>query len=252
MIRLLLLSVCLALFAQDVLNNEAIIKLVKSGMSEDLILNVIRQQPGTYALGADQLIELKNGGASEKIIAAMLAKMAGKEAPAASGAASNPAPAAKAALPTAGGPHYKKGSEWFELIDETVDWKNTGLMKNFVSAGIVKKNLKGTVSGPNSRNLLNASNDILLVTPQGVSVSEFVLVPMKSEKGKREFEVGPTNKKSGLAQGAIAFGLQKAGANQYQVILTTPLQPGEYGILLLSAIGSGTGMGQMFTFRMLQ
>jgi len=251
------------LFAQDVLTNESVVKLVKSGMSEELILTVIRQQPGSYSLGADQLVELKTAGVSEKIIAAMLSKVSGKEPAAVAGtapAAASPAGQAAAGpglspgsskVPGDPGAYYQKGKDWLEFIPETVDWKTSGSMKNFVSAGIVKKDLKGSVTGPNSRNILAAGTEILLVPPQGVSVNEFVLVPMKVVKGRREFAVGPTNKKSGLAAGAIGFGLEKAGVNQYRVVLTSPLAPGEYGILLLSAVGSGTGMSNLFTFRLL-
>ena len=47
---------------QEPLNNEGIIKLVKAGMSEELIVNVIRQQPGIYLLGATELVALKEAG----------------------------------------------------------------------------------------------------------------------------------------------------------------------------------------------
>ena len=77
----LLLSVTLALFCQEAINNEGIIKLVKSGMSEDLILNVIRQRPGNYTVGANELVSLKDNGVSEKVIAAMLDKAKPEGAP---------------------------------------------------------------------------------------------------------------------------------------------------------------------------
>lgn len=246
--RMLFLLALGVLLAQDVFNNESVIKLVKSGMSEELILNVIRQQPATFGLGADQLIELRNAGVSEKIIAAMLAKGSGKDAPPPPGA---PAAAAAKAGPTEAGVYYRKGGEWLELIAETVDWKSTGVMKNFVSAGIVKKDMKGSLAGLNSRNLLTAANEIVIIPPSGVPVNEYLLLPMKGNKGKREFEVGPPQKNTSLAKGAIAFGLEKAGANQYRVVPVTPLTPGEYGVLPLSTVGSGTGMSQMYTFRLM-
>lgn len=235
------------LLAQDVLNNESVIKLVKSGMSEELILNIIRQQPAAYSLGADQLIELRTAGVTEKVISAMLAKSSGKD-PASSAAS---APTAAKSLPTDPGVYYKKTSEWLETIAETVDWKSTGAMKNFVSAGIVKKDLKGSLQGLNSRNLVTSTTEIVIVPPSGVPISEFLLIPMKPNKGRREFEVGPPQKNASLARGAIAFGLEKIGPNHFRVAPVSPLSPGEYGVLPLSQVGSGTGMSNLYTFRLM-
>jgi hypothetical protein len=245
--RMLTLFAFGILWAQDVLTNESVIKLVQSGMSEDLILNVIRQQPGTYSLGADQLIALKTAGVSEKVIAAMLGKVSGKEA-AAPGAK---APSSETKLPAEPAVYYRKGAEWLPLIAETVDWKSTGGMKNFVSAGIVKKDLKGSLAGINSRNLVSADNEVIIVPPQGVSVNDYLLIPMKGEKGKREFQVKPAGRNEAVARGAEEFGLEKVGDNHYRVVTTRPLPPGEYGILPLSSVGSETGMSRMFTFRRL-
>ena len=88
-------------FAQEALNNEGIIKLVKSGMSEELIANVIRQQPGSYLLGATDLVALKEAGVSEKLIAAMLDKAKPAGAPSAAPGAAE-APKKATAIPGAG------------------------------------------------------------------------------------------------------------------------------------------------------
>ena len=42
-----------------IITNAEFVQLVKSGTSEDLIINVIQQQPGSYSLGANELITLK-------------------------------------------------------------------------------------------------------------------------------------------------------------------------------------------------
>ena len=40
-------------------------------------------------------------------------------------------------------------------------------MKNIVSAGIVKKDLKGAITGPSSRNFLTNPMEIILFPPSG-------------------------------------------------------------------------------------
>jgi hypothetical protein len=51
--------------AQQALNNEAIVKMVKAGLAEELIVSTIQSQPGSYSLGADDLIALKSAGVSD-------------------------------------------------------------------------------------------------------------------------------------------------------------------------------------------
>src|SRR6266567_7225418 len=95
---------CFPIVAQTVLTNESIVKMVKAGLGEDVVISSIRANPGKYVTGVDELIALKGAGVSDKIIAAMGTKMAGGDAPA--GAA---APVAAAAGPVNEiGVYYKK------------------------------------------------------------------------------------------------------------------------------------------------
>jgi hypothetical protein len=247
-----------ALVAQEPMNNEGIVRLVKSGMTEDLILNVIQQQPGSYVFGAADLVALKDASVSEKIIAAMLAK--GKGEPATGmGAPAGARPDSARTVSTAGqrssisgpGLFYKKGNEYFELLTEDVEWKTSGAMKNIVSAGIVKKELNGSIPGASSRNFLTNPMEIVLSPPPGTTVNSYILLPMKPNKGRREFNVGPVNQKSGVAKGAIPFGVEKVGENMLRMVLQTPLAPGEYGILTATPADSSNEGSKMYTFRIL-
>lgn len=229
---------------QDALNNEGVIKLVKAGMSEELIVSVIRQQPGIYVLGAGDLVALKEAGVSEKLIGAMLDK--GKTPTAVA-----PEAAKKTSAIPGQGLFYKKGADYFELIQEDVEWKTSGAMRNMASAGIVKKDLNGTIAGASSRNFLQNPMEIVIAPPSGMTVNSYVLLPMKATKSAREFNVGPVNKNSGLAKGAIAFGVEKVGEGQFRIVLPTPLGPGEYGILAVVPTEAATTAGKIYSFRIL-
>jgi hypothetical protein len=244
--------VCAA-FGQEMLDNEGVVKLVKAGMSEELIANIIRQQAGSYSMGAEQLVALKEAGVSERLIQAMLEK-GRPEAGAAAGKAGAVATAGQpGGQATIAGPglFYKKDGEFFELLSEQVEWKTTGALKNIASAGIVKKDLRGSVAGPSSRNFLRNPMEIVLAPPPGRTVNSYVLLPMRSKSGEREFNVGPVNKKSGVAKGAIPFGVEKVGENQFRLVLTTPLGPGEYGILGVIPDDPDGTSSKMYTFRIL-
>ena len=68
------LVICGVLCCQAALDNETILKLVKAGIGEDVIINMVNQQPGKYAVSADDVIALKKAGVSDKVVAAMVIK----------------------------------------------------------------------------------------------------------------------------------------------------------------------------------
>jgi hypothetical protein len=70
-----LLMLCpLLVVAQQTLNNDAVIKLVKAGLSEELIVTTINSQAGTYDTSADGIIGLKTAGVSDKVVSAIVQK----------------------------------------------------------------------------------------------------------------------------------------------------------------------------------
>jgi len=71
-ITLVFLAICPILVAQQSLNNDSVIKLVKAGLSEDLIITTVNASAGTYDTSADGLIALKTAGVSDKVVAAMV------------------------------------------------------------------------------------------------------------------------------------------------------------------------------------
>ena len=73
---LALLAIASLLFAQEDMNNAAVIKLLKAGLSDDLIVNTIDASPGKYDTSADALDALRNAGADSKVISAVLMKSA--------------------------------------------------------------------------------------------------------------------------------------------------------------------------------
>ena len=93
------LAICPLAFAQQALNNDAIIKLVKAGLSDDLIITTINAQPGNYDASTDGLIALKTGGASDKVVSAIVLK-ASAAPPPAPAAPAPPAPPVAPAPPT--------------------------------------------------------------------------------------------------------------------------------------------------------
>lgn len=89
-----LLLTSLAAYGQALLDDATIGKLVKAGVGEQTIVEMINRQPGKYALSSDDMIALKKAGASDRILAAMIVRNGGGESAA-------PADANQGTVPTA-------------------------------------------------------------------------------------------------------------------------------------------------------
>src|SRR5207245_972218 len=83
----------LASCAGQTLNNDSIIKMVRAGLSDDVIVSMVESQPGKYAVQPDDLIALKNANVSARVINALVKKSS----------AEIPALAAEAPAPSSGG-----------------------------------------------------------------------------------------------------------------------------------------------------
>ena len=77
----LLFGFCSLLLAQQPLSNDGVVKLVKAGLSDDLIVSTINASPGTYDTSADGLIALKAAGVSDKVVAAIVSRASGQNLP---------------------------------------------------------------------------------------------------------------------------------------------------------------------------
>jgi hypothetical protein len=71
---------------QESLTNDSVIKMVKAGLSDDLVITAIKSKPGQYDSTVDGIIALKAAGLSDKVVAALVARASGvPSAPVASG-----------------------------------------------------------------------------------------------------------------------------------------------------------------------
>ena len=61
----LALAIVWVAVGQQPLTNDAVIKMVKGGLGEDLIVTVIERQPGTFSTTPDDLVRLKQKGVTD-------------------------------------------------------------------------------------------------------------------------------------------------------------------------------------------
>jgi hypothetical protein len=264
------------LIAQEVLNNDAVIKLVKSGLSEDLIITTVKASPGNYDTSADGLIALKNGGVSDKIVTAIMLKAAGGT-PASASVPADPTkaadsnqparsnqPAASTALtgvpPGINNPgiYYRDpdNGSWLDLDPEPVTLKSGGGLKHIASAGIVKTDMNGIVSGTRSKLSLRIPASFILYVPEGRTPSDYQLLRFHPNGSSREFRAtigGASHESGGDLRDSVDYLTKKIAQHVYTITLGDDIGQGEYGFLPLVDVPKNTAAsGKIYTFTLVR
>jgi hypothetical protein len=136
-LAILFLAISPLFVAQQALNNDAIIKLVKAGLTEDLIVTTVNGSPGSYDTSADGIIALKTAGVSDKVIAAIVAKTSAP-APVAP-TVPTPAPAAGSGtvpVPPNAEPQIRLSLCEFEVNGTTASGNNGAMIGGLAGAAI--------------------------------------------------------------------------------------------------------------------
>lgn len=272
--------------AQEPLTNDSVIKMVKSGLSEDIILAMVKSQPAKYSLTPEQLIGLKSAGISDKVVAAMVERNAGGGA---SGAVAATGATPAAGTVSTGDPNDPTSAHdsgiYLHAKDRNGEYKLTvleqaayqgsktgGLLGTALTYGIKKAKMKAVIPGQHA--------SIRTPDPQPVfyfyfedkaaglgkggfgtgSISnpnQFALVKLDVTKSSRETtigEFGALGASSGTSEKSmVSFKSERVRPGLYKVVVNGPMQAGEYCFLAsqmnMGAFGAGAaGAAQIFDF----
>jgi len=237
--------------AQSVLNNDSVTKMVKGGLGDDVIVSMIKGQPGNYAIDPDTLIQIKSAGVSEKVIGAMVEKNSSNASPTMlpSAATVKPVP-----LVDEVGVYFKdKDDKWAEILPEVVNWKTGGFLKAVATDGLVKGDVNGLVEGKNSKNSLNTPLDFLIYMPEGVAVTEYQLLHLHESGNSREFRSvtgGIIHASGGAKRDGVEFDGKKIAPRMYEIVVTNGVKGGDYGFLPPGAVSSSNmaSGGKIYSF----
>ncbi len=239
---------------------DDVVAMLDAKLPEQVIIIRIKTQGKALTLSTDDLVRLKKAGASETMMLMML-NPSSEAAPAAALKNEPPSvPSAEANPFTEVGVYFKKAGQWVEVLPEIVNWKTGGVLKSMASAGIVKKDINGHLPGPHSRTSVAAPLEFMIYAPEGVAMTEYQLIRLRSNKDNREFRTvtgGVFNAKSGAMRDIVPFDGKKTAPRLYSISLGSSIGPGEYGFIYLGATGGAGGltslaMGKMYTFRFLE
>jgi hypothetical protein len=253
------LAFCPLLFAQQALNNDAVIKLVKAGLSDDLIVSTINGSAGAYDTSADGIIALKTAGASDKVVAAIVLKAS---APATKAAAPGAAPAPVAADPDdPASPHdpgvYLLATEQGKQKMIFIDRVGAGGAK--AHRGFVSASMKAEIPGPHaSVRTVESMPTFYMYFPADSGLGEgqvnsissptqFSLIDLEDKKDHRETSIAKVGMFSSISYGndtkkTSLFSTERIRSHVYKITTSVSLKPGEYAfIATMSVAGSATG-----------
>jgi hypothetical protein len=226
-----------------VMNNDSVIRMVKAGLGDDLIVQTINAQPGQYTTDADALVDLKQAGVPDRIISAMVNKGRTKIAPAET-------PVVLSDVNEIGVYYKDRQGKWQPIDTEVVHIKSGGFIKSTVTHGIIKEDRNGHVNGRESKLLLPRPVEFLIYTPDGVDASEYSLVKFRLNSDNREFRIftgGVIHSSDAGDRDAVPFKAVRTAPHTYQFTLGPDTYGTEYGIL---PPGSGNirNGGKIYTF----
>lgn len=244
------------------LTNDSIVKLAEAGLSDDIIIQTINAQPGHYSLGANDLIQLKQDGVSEKVIAAMIARNSSDSTSHSGNGGDTATPVT--ILPEGVdeiGVYYKKENsvvdKWTEIAPEIVNYKSGGWVKSTATHGIIKQDRNGHIDGNASQLVLSRGTSFLLYVPEGVAPIEYQLLKLRINSNNREFRSqtgGVFHSETGAQRDNVPFTAEKIAPRLYRFTLVPNTDKGEYGILPPGVINQSNASraGKIYTFAIIE
>jgi hypothetical protein len=256
------------------LTNDSIIKMVKAGLSDAVILSMVDTQRGKYSLGADDIIALKKAGVSDNIITAIVNKSARpasvspvgatvlkKEGPAtnqdsAGGERSLP-PDQYLGIPNEAGLWALGPTQGLERIEgRATSFVRTGSrLASAATLGIHANRVNTQIPGTRANITLSPTPTFYYRPVKDEGGLDLILTRLTVKNGRRQFEVGAQGifraSKGVSVRHQMDFDADEVEPGLYKLALTHKLEAGQYAFYLLrgfehSSAEEGNGLVYCF------
>lgn len=231
--------------AQEVLTNDSVIQMIKAGLPEAVVIAKIRSTATKFDLKTDSLVSLKKAGVSDKVLEAMVAAGSGS-APTTGAMPAPPAPAmAAGALKNTDVIYQLVGGKYVEMFATSANLETN--MAFFQSKSEV------VLEGKKAQYRTTDKQPVFLST---YSSTDAPLVRLKQgdDHNDRNLKIGSgafmpfggTQKMGVRNEDKIPVTIERDPRGFYKVTPSAALPPGEYGFIL--ATGFGAGSGKIYDF----
>lgn len=231
--------------AQEVLTNDSVIQMIKAGLPEAVVIAKIKSTATKFDLKTDSLVSLKKAGVSDKVLEAMVAAGSGS-APTTGAMPAPPAPAmAAGALKNTDVIYQLVGGKYVEMFATSANLETN--MAFFQSKSEV------VLEGKKAQYRTTDKQPVFLST---YSSTDAPLVRLKQgdDHNDRNLKIGSgafmpfggTQKMGVRNEDKIPVTIERDPRGFYKVTPSAALPPGEYGFIL--ATGFGAGSGKVYDF----
>lgn len=255
----------------DTLSNATVIALVRAGLGPEAIIAKINASNGSYDTSTNALIELKQAGVFDGVIAAMLQRSTTPVLTNARADNASPNP-----LDSHAPGIYlldNRGTSKMVRIDATLanQTKSSNILGYALTSGISSMKVKAVIPNAQARvqaasrrpvfyfyfnqtgTLATLSQFGSAFTTMASSPNEFSLIRLEQKKDRREASVGSVGIFSGVKSGIsdkarVAFTYDDVAPGVFKVAPTSDLPPGQYGFLHSTTPGAGA---RVFDFQVL-
>ncbi len=253
LVLLLVAAVSLSLpgatsLAQEVLTNDSVIQMVKAGLPEAVVIAKIKGTASKFDLKTDSLVSLKKAGVSDKVLEAMVSAGSGSPA-AAAPTTTTPAPpgpaVAAGALKNQDVIYQLVSGKYVEMFATSANLETN--MSFFQSKSEV------VLEGKKAQYRTSEKQPVFLST---YSSTDAPLVRLKQgdDHNDRNLKIGSgafmpfggTQKMGVRNEDKIPVTIERDARGFYKVSPSAALPPGEYGFIL--ATGFGAGSGKIYDF----
>jgi hypothetical protein len=199
--------------AEEILTNAAVVELVRAGMADSTIVDVIQTRGTAFDVTVAALIALRTSGVSNRVIASMLTASARGRS------RTSPLPAT---IPDEQGVYWEGGGGPQRLAAENITLRGPRGLENETAA------IRGTTSAL----AVKPPVTFLLRTPDDVAPEEFLLVQLFVRKDRREFRtlLGGLWRGDSVEHMAVPFESERLAPSLYRIRVIA-LPKGEFGFV---------------------
>ncbi len=231
--------------AQEVLTNDSVVQMVKAGLPEAIVIAKIKGTASKFDLKTDSLVSLKKAGVSDKVLEAMVAAGSVTAAP----TTAMPAPP----QPAVAAGSIKNQDVIYQLVgDKYVEMFATSANLETNMAFFQSKS-EVVLEGRKARFRIQDKQPVFLSTYSSTDAPLVKLKPGDSNDD-RNLKIGSgafmpfggTQRMGVRNEDKIVINIERDARGFYKVTPASPLPPGEYGFIL--ATGFGAGSGKIYDF----
>ncbi len=217
--------------AQAPMTNQDVIRLVQAKVGDDFVIAKIKQSKTKFDLSTDSIVQLKQAGVSDRVLAVMLNPTAdtteGKSSPPQPTRSVDPV---NAKLPTSVGIFYQHGQTYEEIPQETANTRMS--TARIITGGLLRNKTEHKVPGKSSKVLIAEGIPRFLIHLPGRDVTKLEMLSVLEVRASERvvFTVegrvsNNTNRK------AVAATMEERGQGYIEIWPKEPLPAGEYAIV---------------------